>query len=183
MRCQCNFKRCLALVVALIALPQPQVLAQSVPPQDPTEICKLTFTQERTIPELKTSEILVHATETANNLQELLASPSFSYNSSITRQLPQLWKLKVPLDSSGNLPPITHSYNIQLKSSSGQTISNSKIQQELLPVAEISRDFNTKTAVVQGGVRLLFQNLSSIKSNTYSGTISVTVDYPGSNCP
>ncbi|MGI2902371.1 hypothetical protein [Tolypothrix sp. VBCCA 56010] len=175
---QRNFQRCLAMVVALVALPQPQAFAQSTPPPDPTNTCQLSVLPQRLpIEKLKSEELLTRATGTATNLNELLAPPDLSsYNSSITRQLEQLWRLRVPTDKVSS---VTSNYHFDGSSANSNPFNANNVVLEPLSIQRISTDQNTNTTVVQGGVRLQFRSLSRIRPGSYSGGLIVSVQYEG----
>jgi hypothetical protein len=166
------------MVVALIALPQAQALAQSAPPDDPPAgiIYQLSFAQDRKIPELKSSEIIGDPDfqDYANNKQQLLAAPPFQ---DIIRDLPQFWRLRVPIEQISSV-----NAKYQLTAQNGKVNPFNNIQLIPLPITEISRD--QKNAVVQGGVRMQFGNLSKTgNAGSYNGRLSVCVEYQGSTCP
>jgi len=166
------------MVVALIALPQAQAFAQSAPPDDPPAgvIYQLSFAQDRKIAELKSSEIIADQDfrDYANNKQQLLAALPFQ---DIIRDLPQFWKLRVPISQISFLKA-----KYQLIAQNGKVNPFNSIQLIPLPITEISRD--EKNVVVQGGVQMRFVNLSKTgNAGIYNGRLSVCVEYQGSTCP
>ncbi len=182
MNCQRNIKRFLAIVVTLIALPMPLVVAQSVPPQNPDTTYKLTFSTNLKLDSLEPKEIFVNQTGTAEwgNLQQLLAAPP--YQSSITRNFPQFWRIRVP---EADLP-LNVKYRIEPKSNSGNPFNTAKLNPSNPPyqVLDETRDLANKTVVVEGGILFEFTNPSNFgKADIYQGQLLVCVQPKGSLCP
>lgn len=176
---QQNLKYCLGILVAFLAWPQPQAIAQSLNLPEPTQIYQLSTPQQLVIPPQQLSEIVsAPVSERVTNEQSLLASPQF--NMLITRELPGLWQMRVPLDQVSSLYA-----TYEIKSANGQNnrFSSDELSEktmhvvvEPLPIIEISRDESTNTALVQGGVRLQFDLANSAIAGGYGGVLSVTVN-------
>jgi hypothetical protein len=170
----------LGIAVALMAWPQSRVLAQSLfTNPKPTEIYQLSTPQKLTIPPLAPSEISPAATtESVANEQDLLAPPQL--NAVITREFPALWQMWVPTDQVASLRA-----TYEFKSESGQANqfsgeqhsgSGVSIVLEPLPILEITRDQNTNTVLVQGGVRLKMDLSTAQSAGAYAGELTVTVN-------
>jgi hypothetical protein len=174
MICQRNFSRCLAIVVALMALPQPQVLAQSVPP-DPEQLYQVSFPREGlTISEFKSQELFteIDLSDTVNNSGDLRGKP-LPLSPAISRDLREFWKMRVRAEDVQFLLP---EYKLSADNGKANPFNN-VIKFDNLQITEVSRDPNTNTVVVQGGVRLQFQDISNFfgKADTFSGRLSVCV--------
>ncbi|MBC1221481.1 hypothetical protein GNF10_16395 [Nostoc sp. UCD121] len=172
--------RWLGLTVALLALPQPKISAQSIfSNTSPTEINQLSVPQKLSIPPLKQSEILPSGiTESVASGQDLTAPPRF--NRVITRELPALWQMRVPIEQVGSLYAIyeMNADNGGVNQFSSEQRSDVKVPivLETLPIIEISRDTNTNTALVQGGVRLKIDLSTAEVAGSYSGELNVVVN-------
>jgi hypothetical protein len=183
MNCQLNIQRFLAMVVAFLALPQSLALAQSVPPETPTNEYQLSFAVDRVLSPIKASDILERDRGTAQwgNLQQLLEPPSLnSYNTSrpVSRDLPQLWRMRVKPGDVGLLEAV-----YKIRSDDGRPVNPfSNVSLEPLPIQTIFTDSVSGTAIIQGGVRLIFRNFSNYRrTGNFSGQISVCVRRRGSN--
>jgi hypothetical protein len=170
----------LGITAALLALPQPQTSAQSVfSSTPPTEINQLSVPQKLIIPPLGQSEILPSSTtESVARGQDFTAPPQF--NAVIIRELPALWQMRVPIEQVGSLYATyeTKADNGGFNQFSSEQRSDVKVPivLEALPIIEISRDQNTNTAVVQGGVRLKIDLSTAEIAGTYSGELTVVVN-------
>ncbi|MBD2438633.1 hypothetical protein [Nostoc sp. FACHB-110] len=176
---QHHLKYCLGMLVALLVWPQPQAMAQSLQLKEPTQIYQLSTPQQVVVPPQQLGEIVpAPVSETVTSQQSLLASPQL--NTLITRELPGLWQMRVPLDQVGSLYA-----TYEIKSVNGQNNrfnSDERFEQtmrvvvEPLPIIEISRDESTNTALVQGGVRLQFDLANTEIAGGYGGVLTVTVN-------
>ncbi|MBE8988862.1 hypothetical protein [Nostoc sp. LEGE 12450] len=170
----------LGITAAILAWPQPQTLAQSVfPNTSPTEINQLSVPQTLSIPPLRQSELLPgNITESVAGGQDLTTPPRL--NAVITRELPALWQMRVPIEQVGSLYAIyeTRADNGGVNQFSSEQRSDVEVPivLESLPIIEISRDQNTNTAVVQGGVRLKIDLSTAEIAGTYSGELTVVVN-------
>lgn len=171
---------CLGVTVALLVLLQPYTLAQSLfENAEPTEINQLSTPQRLFIPPLAPSEIAPAATsESVTNEEDLLALPRF--NTIITRELPALWQMRVPLEQVGLLYA---TYELKAENGRSNAVSNEQrsdsavqVVLEPLPIIEISRDQNSNTALVQGGVRLRMDLSAAQSAGAYAGDVTVTVN-------
>ncbi|MEH2196403.1 MAG: hypothetical protein V7K98_27700 [Nostoc sp.] len=172
---------CLGMTVALLVLTQPRALAQFLfQSTEPTKINQLSTPQKLVIPPLAPSEIAPAAatSESVTNKEDLLAPPRF--NTVITRELPALWQMRVPVEQVGLLYA---TYELKAESGRSNAVSNEQnsnsavqVVLEPLPIIEISRDQNTNTAVVQGGVRLKMDLSSTGSAGVYAGDVTVTVN-------
>jgi len=168
------------MTVALLVLSQPRTLAQFLfQNTEPTKINQLSTPQKLVIPPLAPSEIAPAATsESVTNKEDLLAPPRF--NTVITRELPALWQMRVPVEQVGLLYA---TYELKAESGRSNAVSNEQnsnsavqVVLEPLPIIEISRDQNTNTALVQGGVRLKMDLSSAESAGVYAGDVTVTVN-------
>ncbi|MBH8563703.1 hypothetical protein I8748_16140 [Nostoc sp. CENA67] len=176
---QHHLKYCLGMLVALLAWPQPEATAQSLNLPEPTQIYQLSTPQQVVVPPQQLGEIVpAPVSETVRTQQGLLARPQF--NTLITRELPGLWQMRVPVDQVGSLYA-----TYEIKAGNGQSnrfSSDERSEQtvrvavEPLPIIEISRDENTNTALVQGGVRLQFDLANAGVAGGYVGVLNVTVN-------
>ncbi len=173
-------QRCLGTLVALLVVPHSQASwAQSLVLSEPTQIYQLATPQELTIPSQQLGEILpASVSDTVANEQDLLAPPIF--NPVVTRELPGIWQMRVPIDQVGSLYA-----TYELKGVNGQvngfnnnerTDQAVRVSAEPLPIVEISRDEATNTALVEGGVRLQFDLSTTRFAGTYGGVLTVTVN-------
>lgn len=176
---QYHLKYCLGMLVALLAWPQLQATGQSLNLPEPTQIYQLSTPQQLVIPPQQLGEIVpAPVSETVTSEQSLLASPLV--NTLITRELPGLWQMRVPLDQVGSLYA---TYEIKSVNGQNNRFSSDELSEqtmhvvvEPLPIIEISRDENTNTALVQGGVRLQFDLANSAIAGGYGGVLNVTVN-------
>jgi hypothetical protein len=174
-----HFQSCLGTLLALLAWPQPQVVAQSLNLPEPTQIYQISTPQQLTIPPQQLGEILpAPVSQAVTNEQDLLASPRFQ--TVITRELPELWQMRVPIDQVGSLYA---TYELRAENGQNNEFSSTyrsdqtmRVVVEPLPIIEISRDENTNTALVQGGVRLQFDLANVGIAGGYGGVITVTVN-------
>ncbi|WP_341524937.1 hypothetical protein WKK05_20205 [Nostoc sp. UHCC 0302] len=172
---------CISASIAFLALIQPHTLAQTlfVETSAPTEINQLSIPQRITIPPIAQTEISpAGINDSVKNQQDLLTPPSF--HAVITRELPKLWQMRVPIDQVGSLYATyeLRAENGRNNAVSNENASNSTVQVviEPLPIIEISRDSNTNTALVQGGMRLRMDLSTAQLAGGYSGDITVTVN-------
>ncbi|BAY41186.1 hypothetical protein NIES2111_55780 [Nostoc sp. NIES-2111] len=173
--------RCLGMTVALLVFIQPRTSAQLLfENAEPTKINQLSSPQRVAIPPLSPSEILPAATtnESVSNQEDLLAPPRFS--TVIIRELPALWQMRVPVEQLGNLYA---TYEIRAENGRGNAVSNAQrsdsavqVLLEPLPIIEISRDQNSNTALIQGGVRLKMDVSSIGAAGAYAGDMTVTIN-------
>jgi hypothetical protein len=182
MNCQLNIQRCLAILVVFLTLPQSLTLAQSTPPESPTNDYQLSFAIDRTLLPIKASDILDRDRGTAQwgNRQQLLEQPALNnYNTSrsVTRDLPQLWRMRVKPGDVGLLEAV-----YKISSNDGTVNPFNNVRLEPLPIQTIFTDTVSGSAVVQGGVRLTFINFANYRrTGDFSGRISVCVRRRGSN--
>jgi hypothetical protein len=178
MSCQNYLISGLSTTVAMLFLAQPRTPAQSllINNVEPTEINRLAIPQQINIPPISQKEIApVVTNEIVTNEQDLLAPPRVS--AVISREMPQLWQMRVPIDQVGSLYA-----NYELKAENGlnnaMSGNNSTLPVviEALPIIEISRDPNSNTALIQGGVRLTMDLLNARAAGGYSGNLIVTVN-------
>lgn len=157
------------MVITLSVMAQLPAMAQTSPPSDPTNNYELSFTSEPNISPLRSEDILPSQSGTANTQQELLVAPLF--NEVIPRELPQLWRMRVPTE---DVPELIAEYEIKSPSGDGNPFLN--VTLEPLEIREISSDPDTSTTVVEGGVRLLFGDaFKNGNAGSYQGQISVCV--------
>ncbi|HLO85948.1 MAG TPA: hypothetical protein VK203_13190 [Nostocaceae cyanobacterium] len=176
--------------VAFLAFIYPQTTRADILPMnpEPVEINRLSTPQKLTIPPIKQSEITiglsdndsnnVARTESVSSRNDLLRPPVL--NNTITREFPNLWLMRVPLE---DVPLLYATYEIKAENGRAEAVSNEQnanftapVVLEPLPITVISQDPNTNTAVVQGGV-LLKINLSVAQAaGEYTGDLTVTVD-------
>jgi hypothetical protein len=172
----------LSTTIGLLVLSQNPISAQSVFVEniEPTDINQLSTPQKVTIPPIGQTEIApaVFTGESAKNEQDLFTPPRF--NATITRDLPKLWQMRVPLDQVGTLYA---TYELKAEngrnnavSSENSSSSTVQVVVEPLPVIEISRDQNSNTALIQGGARLIMDFSTAQLAGGYSGDITVTVN-------
>ncbi|MBW4512577.1 MAG: hypothetical protein KME64_39720 [Scytonematopsis contorta HA4267-MV1] len=182
MNCQLNIQRCLAIVLAFIALPQSLVLAQTTPPQSPNELYRISFATDTVLPPIKASDILDRDRDVAQwgDTQKLLEPPTFSYNTSraVTRDLPQLWRMRVKPEDVNSLEA-----EYKVRSSDGRLVNPfSNVRVEPLPIVTLFTDPVSREAIVQGGVRMIFGNFSNYRrTGPFDGQISVCVRRRGTN--
>ncbi|WP_026734434.1 hypothetical protein [Fischerella sp. PCC 9605] len=170
---------CLGLSTAILVWLQSQTQAQFISSVEPIEIYQLATPQILTIPPIRQSEItFTTKSESVNNPRDLLAPPLF--NTSIVREFPRIWQMRVPLDQVDSLYA---TYDIRGQNGNDNAMSNEQhsdaavpVVIEPLPIMEISRDPNSNTAVLQGGFRLKMDLSSSQFAGTYSGDLTVIVD-------
>lgn len=153
-------------------------LAQFISLPQPTEINRLATPQTIKIPPIKQSEITPAISSESVSQGDLLTPPHF--NTLITRELPGIWQMRVPIDKVGSLYA---SYELKAQNGANNAVSNElhsasslRIVLQPLSIVEISRDPNTNTAVVQGGVRLIMDLANNQLAGAYSGELTVTVD-------
>ncbi len=173
------FLGCCGIAIASLLYSQNRVLAQFAPFNQPTQIYRLAAPQELVIPPLRQSEISSFGqSEAIANPGNLSTPPRFNFL--ITRELPRLWQMRVPLDQVGILYA---TYEIRGKNGSSNAVSSNKdansavgVIIQPLPITEISHDPYTKTAVIQGGVRLQMDLSNSKFAGDYFGNLTVTVN-------
>ncbi|WP_427162745.1 hypothetical protein ACQFX9_15120 [Aliinostoc sp. HNIBRCY26] len=169
----------LSTILTLLVLPQPRTLAQYFQGSiEPTEIYQLSTPQRIVIPPLNSSEITPNSTsESVGSEDELFAPPSF--DTVITRELPGIWQMRVPIEQVGLLYA-TYELRagngrintVSYEDNSGSTVA---VVLEPLPIVEISRDPDTNTALVEGGVRLKMDLSNARLAGGYTGDLTVTV--------
>jgi hypothetical protein len=167
---------CLGVVLGFVS-PESSP-AQFISRPEPTEINRLSTPQTIKIPPIKESEIAPVASSESVAQENLLTPPRF--NTFITRELPGIWQMRVPIDQVGSLYA---TYELQAQNGAGNAVSNQLHSDSALPIVleplsivEISRDPNSKTALVQGGVRLRMDLSNNQLAGTYSGELIVRVD-------
>lgn len=173
------FQRCLGILVGVATLSQPHVWAQSLVLPEPKQIYDLATPQELSIPPQQLGDILPNSvSETVKNEQDLTAAPVLS--AVVTRELPGLWQMRVPIDQVGS---IYATYEIKGMNGQANGFSNNtrsdhsvRVSVEPLPIVEISRDESTNTALIQGGIRLHFDLSTARVAGGYGGVIKVTVN-------
>lgn len=153
---------------------------------DPTEINQLSVPQTLVIPPITQTEILPSnvtaaggsISESVSSERDLLSPPQFSTN--LIREFPTFWKMRVPIEQVGLLRA---KYELRGANGSGDAVSNLQnpssklpVTIEPLPIREISRDQNSNTALVEGGVRLRMDLSPSQSAGAYLGELTVTVD-------
>jgi hypothetical protein len=153
-------------------------LAQFISLPEPTEIYSLATPQKINIPPLAQSEITPASMSESVSEGNLLAPPRF--NIVVTRELPGLWQMRVPLDQ---LDSLYATYELKAQNGVNNAVSSQersdsamRVVVEPLPIIEVSRDLNSNTAVVQGGVRLQMDISTNQVAGAYSGAMTVTVD-------
>ncbi|MEM7554392.1 MAG: hypothetical protein AAF378_09880 [Cyanobacteria bacterium P01_A01_bin.84] len=170
---QINLRKCWGVIAALLALPQLQTYAQTSPPPDPLGIYQLSFAERLDISSLN---IFSSEKDIARTREELLAPAPF--NELLSRELPQLWKMRV---RSEDVEHLEVEYKINPTNTQGNPFTN--VTLEPLAIVPVSSDPDTKTVVVQGGVRLTFSNLSTAgNAGNYQGQLSVCVKRKDSGC-
>ncbi|MBD2523585.1 hypothetical protein [Nostoc sp. FACHB-133] len=172
---------CLSMTIALLVLTEFRTSAQFVfGNAEPTEINQLSTPQRLVIPALAPSEIVPAAktSESVANEEDLLTPPRF--NTVIIRELPALWQMRVPVEQVGLLYA---TYEIRGENGRRNAVSNeqrsdsaAQVLLEPLPIIEISRDQNTNTALIQGGVRLKIDISSTEFAGAYAGDVTVTLN-------
>ncbi|BBD65963.1 hypothetical protein NIES4072_03580 [Nostoc commune NIES-4072] len=152
--------------------------AQFISRPEPTEINRLATPQTIKIPPIQQSEIAPAISSESVAQGDLLSPPRF--NTFITRELPGIWQMRVPIEQVGLLYA---TYELQAQNGANNAVSNQlrsdsalTVVLEPLSIVEISRDPNTKTALVQGGVRLKMNLSNNQLAGTYSGELIVRVD-------
>ncbi|KYC38343.1 hypothetical protein WA1_39125 [Scytonema hofmannii PCC 7110] len=166
---QRNVKQCLAVIVGLLTFPQLSALAQTTQPQEPQQLYELTVSPDKIIPSLQEMEILMNKQVYVMDGQDLLAPP-LPYNASITRNLPQFWRMKVKQEDL----PVEGKYEITGNNGTLNPFNNVKINP--LDVVTLSKDPSNNTAIVQGGFSLEFTNFSNYGNQSqYSGKLTICV--------
>jgi hypothetical protein len=170
---------CLGILVAFLTMPYSQALSQSIVVQEPTQIYQLSTPQQLTIPVQQLGDILPGSgSEKVGNGQSLLAPPTF--NMLVSRELPGLWQMRVPINQVGSLYATyeLRGVNGQVNGFSNNEHTNQAMQVSMqpLPIVEISRDEATNTALIEGGVRLLFDLSLARSAGKYGGVLSVIVN-------
>lgn len=177
MSCQLNLRHYWVMIMALLVIPQLQVMAQTSPPPDPSSDYELSFSsQPVNISPLRSQDILPSQSGTVSTQEQLLVVPSF--NEVISRELPQLWRMRVATE---DVPELVAQYTIITPNENGNPFLN--VTLEPLDIREVSSDPNTSTSVVEGGVRLLFGDaFKTGNAGSYQGQISVCVKRNDSGC-
>jgi hypothetical protein len=169
----------LAICVSLLWI-QPPTLADSLLDNSiPTEINQLSSPQKLTIPPLSPSEISPNSrSESVAEKQNFLTAPSF--NAVIKRELPKLWRMRVPLDQVNSLYA---TYELKAKDGEENEFkhekrpdSSVKVVIEPLPINIISEDTTTNTALIEGGVNLTIDLSQASSAGQYIGDLIVTVN-------
>jgi hypothetical protein len=176
---QYHLFRCLTIGIALVLPLQDRSSAQFISNNRPTEIYKLATPQILAIPPVKQSEISPSSSsDFSTSPGNLLTAPHF--NLRITRELPGLWQIRVPANQVGSL---FATYELRAINGRNNTISSNKnasavvgVILEPLPITEISRDPNSKTALLQGGVRLRMDLSNTQFAGEYSGNLLVILN-------
>ncbi|GAA6622046.1 hypothetical protein [Scytonema sp. NUACC26] len=176
MNCQRKLKKYVVVIAVLLALPQPQALADSAPPSCPVDSYELSFSSSPTIA-LKPLDLLVSEKGFATTQQELLASPSFIYNSSTTREISLLWRMRVKTEDVSSLKA---KYTL-IPTSDKLNPFNNASKAESLGITQSSCPGDNQTTVVEGGVRLTINNLSTIGKGEYFGQLKVCISRQDSN--
>lgn len=168
------------MVVVLFALPQPQALAQSLPTLDPTKINELSIPKTLTFTAVKQSDIIdASISETVTNEQNLIATPQFNFI--ITRELPEIWQMRVAKDQL----PVQVCYTLRENSFTTGSNPNSILgvaKPEVVNFQQIN-DGDEKTVLVKAGVKMQFDLRYATIAGNYSGNLSVSVTPQSSNCP
>jgi hypothetical protein len=170
---------CLSTIIAFLVLPQPRTGAEYLfNGTEPTEIYQLSTPQRLVIPPLTPTEISPNAISESVARDNLLAPPSF--DTVITRELPALWQMRVPLEQLGFLDATyeMRAGNGKINAVSSEQRSDSAVSVliEPLPIIEISRDQNSNTALVQGGARLRMDLSTAQSAGAYAGDLTVTIN-------
>ena len=161
-------------IAAFLAFPQLQTYAQTSPPPDPPGIYQLSFAQQLDISPLN---IFAKDKDMVRLGEELLAAP-VPFVQSLSREVPQLWRMRV---RNEDVELLEVEYKVNSTNPQGSPFNN--VVLEALPIQTISTDPDTRTVVVQGGVRLIFSNLSETGSEgSYRGQLSVCVKRKDSGC-
>jgi hypothetical protein len=170
---------CLGINLAFLSYCQSRVLAQLTTFNPPTQIYRLAAPQVLTIPPLRQSEISPFGQSEAIAPSGNVSTPPH-FNFLVTRELPRLWQMRVPLDQVGSLYA---TYELRGTNGSSNAVSSShdansavRIIISPLPMVEISRDPYSKTAVIQGGVRLTMDLSNSKFAGEYLGNLTVTLN-------
>lgn len=181
MRCRYYIINCLSTAVVLLVSSQLSTSAQTllINNVEPTAINQLATPQQVTIPPIKQTEITpVVTTEPIKNQQDLLVPPRLS--AVITRDITNLWQMRVPIEQ---VPLLYATYELKAINGTDNVMSNNisnnssvPVLIEPLPIVEVSRDLNSKTAVVQGGVRLTMDLLNTRFAGNYTASMTVTVN-------
>ncbi|MGD1871812.1 MAG: hypothetical protein ACFB02_02045 [Mastigocoleus sp.] len=171
---QINLRNCWGVVATLLALPQLPTYAQTAPPPDPPGIYQLSFAQQLDISPL---DIFASDKDMISPGEDLLTGP-VPFNQFLSRELPQLWKMRVRNEDVEHLEA---QYTVNPTNPQGSPFNN--VVLEPLPIITVSSDPDTKTVVVQGGVRFIFDNLSNTGNESdYRGQLSVCVKRKDSGC-
>jgi hypothetical protein len=173
------FLSCLALSAAILVCLQTQTQAQFISNIEPIEIYQLATPQRLTVPPIAHSEItLTTKSESVRDAGDLAAPPQF--NSVVVREFPGVWQMRVPIDQVDSLYA---TYEMKADNGRSSAVSNEQrsdaafpVVLEPLPIIEISRDFNSNTALVQGGFRLRMDISQAQVAGNYAGELMVIVD-------
>ncbi|QLE54144.1 hypothetical protein [Nostoc sp. TCL26-01] len=169
----------LAISIGLLSWSQTPTLGQLTSPVAPVEIYQLATPQKLTIPPIAQSELsLTSKSESVSNPGDLFAPPSF--NTSIVREFPNVWQMRVPVDQVASLYA---TYQLKAENGNGNAVSSEQrsdaklpVILESLPIMEVSRDLNSNTAVVQGGFRLKMDISGAQIAGIYAGELTVVVE-------
>ncbi|BAB75289.1 hypothetical protein ACN23B_18045 [Anabaena sp. FACHB-709] len=170
---------CFGLSAAILLWSQTPTQAQFTSNLEPIEIYELSTPQTLTIPPIGYSEIsLTTKSDSVSNQGDLLAPPNF--NAFVIREFPAVWQMRVPIDQVDSLYA-----TYEMKGENGRTNAVSNEQRsdsavqvilEPLPIMEISRDLNSNTALVQGGLRLRMDISNAQFAGNYAGELTVLVE-------
>ncbi|WP_066425037.1 hypothetical protein [Anabaena sp. 4-3] len=170
---------CLGASIAILIGIQLKASAQYFSGITPIEIYQLAIPQKLTIPPINPSEIAITSrSDTVKHSGDLSAPPPF--NTSIVREYPNIWQIRVPVDEVDSLYA---TYELKAENGKDNAVTNEQrsdaalpIVIEPLPIVEISRDTDSNTALVQGGFRLTIDIANTPIAGNYAGELTVKVD-------
>lgn len=162
--------------MTVLALPLPQTLAQSIPPQNPNELYQLSFASNRGLTPVNSSDILDSTTGKAQwqNIQQLVAPPSFNTTRPIQRELDDFWRMRVRIEDLQ--AGLKAEYKFTATGGTSNPFNNANIDESFSSeVTPVSTDTVDGTAIVRGRVRVRFNNISQYRNGSFSGRLSVCV--------
>jgi hypothetical protein len=172
----------LTIVVAVLFTPQSKTFAQ----QNPSG-CQATLYQisliEGKISDITPSEVIDDpdfVEQVGSGPQEQLLAAKVPIKSSITHDLPRFWQMRV---NNSDLPSLSNNnakYKVITDNKSGNPFN--KVDAKPINIQQITT-CPDNTVVVEGGLRLVFSQLSQLASGMSNAQIEVCVPANNNQCP
>ncbi len=173
----------LTMVVGLLFTPQSKAFAQQNPSGCQAELYQISLIEGK-IPDITPSEVIDDSNfveQVGSGPQERLLAAKLPIKSSITHDLQRFWQMRV---NNTDLPSLLNN-NAKYKVISDNKSGNPFNKADAKPIGNIEQTIicADNTVVVEGGLRIVFSQLSQLASGMSSAQIEVCVPANNNQCP